>query len=106
MNRIFKRQMIAAAFAVFAASGPATAETFKTLPDLPPPQAWAKVDLAEWQPRTSKQMMGLFERLFAGYAEFDGAKNMTITVNETPAGTAYEVFITQTGYADDSVSGV
>ncbi len=78
---------------------------FKTDSSLPPPEEWVQVDLASWQTTSAGDMMGLFQPLFAGYADFDGARNMTITVNETPDGTAYEVFITQTGYPDDSVSG-
>lgn len=78
---------------------------FKTDAGLPPLKEWAKVDLANWQVKSADTMMGLFQPLFAGYADFDGATKMTITVNETPDGAAYEVFITQTGYRDDSVSG-
>ncbi len=78
---------------------------FKTDTSLPPPEEWAQVDLANWKTKNADDMMGLFQPLFGGYAEFDGAKTMTITINETPDGTAYEVFVTQSGYADDSVSG-
>ena len=64
-----------------------------------------KLDPAAWTPRNAPELMGLFSRLFAGYAEFDGALRMTISINEAPDGATYEVFIAQDGYGDDSVSG-
>ena len=102
MRRVVPFILIATLFAAMLT--PAQAG-FKTDANLPPPEEWTKVDLANWQTKSAGDMMGLFQPLFAGYADFDGARNMTITVNETPDGTAYEVFLTQTGYRDDSVSG-
>lgn len=79
--------------------------TFQTNPDLPPPEAWAQVDLAGWQPKVAGELMGLFARMFQGYAEFDGAERMSVTINAAGDDETYEIFITQTGLKDDSVAG-
>lgn len=88
------------------ASAKAPLLVFQTDPNMPPAEAWTKVDLANWQTKTARDLMGVFRPLFAGFAEFDGARATAIGIRPAPGGQIYEVFITQDGLADDSVSAM
>ncbi len=66
---------------------------------------WNEVDISGWKPQIAKELMGLFVSLFKDHAKFGGARTTSIDIG-LAAQRTYEVFITQEGFGDDSVSGV